>query len=95
MLCVISLSLSLSPKKELERERGGTRAANTHEKSFGRANVACQKPRAVKRVCKMSKGQCSTKMRCENYVQKPQQTKQQEREKEKKFKRANKAKEYF
>jgi|TARA_B110000305_G_C19324834_1_gene580795 hypothetical protein len=34
-------------------------------------------------------------MRCENYVQKPQQTKQQEREKEKKFKRANKAKEYF
>ena len=51
------LSLSLSPKKEFERERGGTRAANTHEKSFGRANVARQKPRAVERVCKMSKGQ--------------------------------------
>jgi hypothetical protein len=53
----LSLSLSLSPKKEFERERGGTRAANTHEKSFGRANVARQKPRAVERVCKMSKGQ--------------------------------------
>jgi hypothetical protein len=51
------ISLSLSPKKEFERERGGTRAANTHEKSFGRANVARQKPRAVERVCKMSKGQ--------------------------------------